>query len=274
MVVKKEVIAKNGSLGMKSKIRIVTLAFLAVMPTSLKKVLYRWLFGYQIGQRVHIGVAYLDCRQLTIRDDSSISHGVAFVHCGSVSIGAHVVIGALNVFRGGEHIEVQDYCQLLRLNAINAIPNHDCTNNPKSSFTLGYGSVITSEHRIDFTDEVCIGRCCTLAGRASSIWTHNRRTGNPVFIGDYCYIGSEVRMAPGARVGNCSIVGLGSVVTRGLWEGNCLLAGAPAKKIRALRDEDYELVFGKTRPDLPDQMHAAPAGIIFSKSLQKADITC
>ena len=80
----------------------------------------------------------------------------------------------------------------------------------------------------------------------------------PVEIGDYCYIGSEIRMAPGARIRDCCIVGLGSVVTHPVNESHALIAGVPAKKQRALTADDYELIFGKTRPDLPDEVYPTP----------------
>jgi len=238
---------------MKHKLRLAMLLVAAILPGPLKRCAYRWIFGYQIGRKVRIGFALLDCVHLSVGDQSSISHGVLFLRCGDVRIGTHVNIGPCNIFRGGESIELSDYCQLLRLNAINAIPDNDCVNAPQSIFALGYGSVVTAEHRIDFTDRVMIGRCTTIAGRNSSIWTHNRRTGSSVVIGDFCYVGSEVRVAPGVHIGDCCIVGLGAVVTRGSIESHCLIGGVPARPVRQLRNEDYELIFAKTRPDLPDQ---------------------
>jgi acetyltransferase-like isoleucine patch superfamily enzyme len=238
---------------MRRKLRFAMLALSAILPGPLKRSVYRRIFGYQIGRNVRIGFAFLDCLQLSIGDNASISHGVLFLRCGHVRIATHVKIGPCNIFRGGQSIELGDYCELLRFNVINAIPDHDCVNAPQSMFTLGYGSVVTAEHRIDFTDRVSIGRCTTLAGRNSSIWTHNRRSGNSVLIGDFCYVGSEVRMAPGVLIGDCSIVGLGAVVTRGCLEGHWLIGGVPARPIRQLKKEDYELIFAKTRPDLPDQ---------------------
>jgi acetyltransferase-like isoleucine patch superfamily enzyme len=226
----------------------------AILPQPLKRRLYQWVFGYQIGQNVRIGFALLDCAQLSVGDHSIISHAVAFLGCGDVCIGQHVHIGPCNLFRGGKRIELDDYCQLLRLNVINSIPDNDCVNAPESIFSLGYGSVVTAEHRIDFTDRVTIGRCTTIAGRNSSIWTHIRRSGSPVKIGDFCYVGSEVRLAPGVRVGDCCIVGLGAVVTRGTTQSNWLIGGMPAQPIRRLRNQDYELIFCKTRPDLPEQV--------------------
>jgi len=238
---------------MKRKFRLAMLLLAAILPGPLKRCIYRWIFGYRIGRDVRIGFALLDCLHLSIGDHSSISHGVLFLRCGDARIGAHVNIGPCNIFRGGESIELGDYCQLLRLNAINAIPDNDCVNAPQSIFRLGYGSVITAEHRIDFTDRVTIGRCTTIAGRNSSVWTHNRRVGSSVLIGDFCYVGSEVRIAPGVHIGDCCIAGLGAVVTRGSVESNWLIGGVPARPIRQLRTEDYELIFAKTRPDLPDQ---------------------
>jgi acetyltransferase-like isoleucine patch superfamily enzyme len=164
------------------------------------------------------------------------------------------MVGPLNLFRGGERIELGDYSQVIRLNVINAIPEHDCTFNPDSSFYMGHGAVVTAEHRIDFTDRVSIGHCSILGGRNSSIWTHNRRSSKPVEIGDYCYIGSEIRMAPGARIPDCCVVGLGSVVTEPIAEGYSLVAGVPAKRRRALTSADCEFIFGKTRPDLPHEI--------------------
>jgi acetyltransferase-like isoleucine patch superfamily enzyme len=238
---------------MKRKLRLAMLCLSAVLPGPLKRCAYRWIFGYQIGRNVRIGFALLDCVHLSVGDHSSISHGVLLLRCGHVRIGAHVSIGPCNIFRGGESIDLSDYCQLLRFNVINAIPDHDCVNAPQSMFSLGYGSVVTAEHRIDFTDRVAIGRCTTLAGRNSSIWTHNRRTGSSVLIGDFCYVGSEVRIAPGVHIGDCCIVGLGAVVTRGSMEAHWLIGGVPARPVRQLTKEDYELIFVKTRPDLPDQ---------------------
>lgn len=243
---------------MRLRLRQLMLILTAILPGVLKRAVYRWGFGYQIGPNARIGIAYLDCQSLTLGADARIGHGVVLWRCGEVRIGSHAWIGPLNLLRGGVRIELGDWAQVLRLNVINAIPDNDCTNEPDSSFYLGYGSVITAEHRIDFTDRVRIGRRSILGGRNSSIWTHNRRAGLACEIGDYCYVGSEIRMAPGARVPDCCIVGIGAVITRPLTERYSLIAGVPAKARRPLDEDDYELIFGKTRPDLPDEVLAGP----------------
>ncbi len=233
-------------------IRRLMLACTALLPGFLKRPVLRHIFGYRIGRKVRIGIALLDCAELSIADHTRIGHGVVFFSCSKVQIGEHVNLGFLNVFRGGS-IKLDDYASILRFNLFNAIPPQEPGIQHNSVLDVCYGAIITAEHRIDFTDGVRIGRNTIFGGRNSSIWTHLRRNGKPVAIGDFCYIGSEVRLTPGSSIPNCSVLGIGSVVTKPLEDEFSLYAGVPAHKIRALDVEDYELIFEKTRPDLPDQ---------------------
>jgi acetyltransferase-like isoleucine patch superfamily enzyme len=61
----------------------------------------------------------------------------------------------------------------------------------------------------------------------------------PVEIGEDVWIGAQVIVLPGARIGSGSAIGAGSVV-RGEIPVNCLAAGAPARVIRRL-DSDTAL---------------------------------
>jgi acetyltransferase-like isoleucine patch superfamily enzyme len=234
------------------KVRLLILSAVALLPGWLKILIYKYGFGYQIGNRVRIGVSILDCQKLVIGDGTNIGHGTLFWRCGEVNLGESVVIGHLNLFRGGTLINIDDYGMVIRLNVFNAIINPHFRQEPKSHFHLGYGSVVTAEHRIDFTDEVSIGSRTILGGRNSSIWTHNRRNGSGVSIGDNCYIGSEIRMAPGSSIPSMSIVGIGSVVTAQLDQEGYLIAGVPARPVRPLTVEDKELITDPTRLDLPE----------------------
>lgn len=53
-----------------------------------------------------------------------------------------------------------------------------------------------------------------------------------VIIGERCWIGMNVVVLPGVVLGAGTIVAAGSVVTKSFPEGNCVLAGTPAKVIR------------------------------------------
>ncbi len=143
----------------------------------------------------------------------------------------------------------------MRLNVLNAIPDHDCTTHPESVLEIGPGTVITSGHRIDFTDRVTLGRNVIVGGRNSSLWTHNRQETAPIEIGDFCYLGSEVRLAPGAKLPDECILGIGAVLVGEIKEPRSLVAGVPAKAVRPLDEKDLARIRRKTRGDMPDDFY-------------------
>jgi len=233
-------------------VRTFMLVVLAIMPQLIKVLVYRKIFKYRIGKNIKLGIIIIDAVEFEIGDYSHISSGTIFWKCNTVSLGCKVEVGPLNLFRGVKYAKLDDYSSVLRLNVINAIIEPNFKLPVSSIFSLGYGSVITSEHRIDCTDKVTIGAYSVIGGRNSSIWTHNRRNGKSVFIGDNCYIGPETRFAPGARVPSKCIVGIGSVVVDSFVAEEQFLAGSPARHLRWLTQNDRELIFDKTRPDIPD----------------------
>lgn len=50
-------------------------------------------------------------------------------------------------------------------------------------------------------------------------------------IGDHCFIGAKSILLPGVVLGERTIVGAGSVVTKSFPQGNIVIAGNPAKEI-------------------------------------------
>jgi len=236
------------------KFRLAVLGCFAFLPSFLKRPCYRIFFGYQIGRRVQVGLSIIDAAQCKIDDDTRIGHLNLVIGVGELALGDHVKIGHLNIIRGGEMVSLGRYAELIRLNEINAIPEPDAVNPVDSRFTLGNGSIITTGHKIDFTDRVEIGRRTIIGGRNSSLWTHNRQRTLPITIGDFAYVGSEIRMAPGSSLPSRCVIGIGSVVTTQINCDGWLIAGVPAKPIKELSAEDQFLVERKTRPDLPDDV--------------------
>jgi len=76
----------------------------------------------------------------------------------------------------------------------------------------------------------------------------------PITIGDFAYVGSEIRIAPGGSIPSRCIVGIGSVITGQLTCEGHLIAGVPAKPVKELETEDKFLIERKTRLDLPDDV--------------------
>jgi acetyltransferase-like isoleucine patch superfamily enzyme len=237
-----------------SKLRLVILACVAVLPSFLKRTCYRHVFGYRIGKRVRVGLSILDAERCEIADDVSIGHGNLIIGVKMLSIGDHVRIGHLNIIRGGDEVRLGRYAEIIRLNEINSIPDPDVVTPTDPRFLLGAGSIVTAGHKIDFTDLVEIGKRSILGGRNSSLWTHNRQRTRPIRIGSLCYIGSEIRIAPGGMIPSRCIIGIGAVITKPLEGENHLIGGVPAKPIKQLEAEDIFLIENKTRPDLPDDI--------------------
>jgi acetyltransferase-like isoleucine patch superfamily enzyme len=237
-----------------SKSRLCVLGLVALLPSFLIRPCYRLFFGYQIGKRVQIGFSIVDARECRIDDDVRIGHLNVIMRVDKLSIGDHVRIGHLNIIRGGDEVRLGRYSEIIRLNEINSIPDPDVVNPTDPRFLLGDGSIITSSHKIDFTDRVEIGRRTILGGRNSSLWTHNRQRTRPIEIGSLSYIGSEIRVAPGGAIPSRCIVGIGAVITSELADEGYLIGGLPAKPIKRLTEEDEFLIERKTRPDLPDEI--------------------
>lgn len=236
------------------KLRFITLAIIALFPSFLKRPCYRLFFGYKIGKRTHIGFSIIDVGDCSIEDDVYIGHLNLITAVKKLSVGDHVRIGHLNIIRGGDEVSLGRYAEILRMNEINSIPEPDAVNPTDPKFLLGEGSIVTTGHKIDFTDRVEIGCRTILGGRNSSLWTHNRQKTRPILIGSLSYIGSEIRIAPGGAIPSRCIVGIGAVITGELKGENCLIGGVPAKPIKQLSTEDIFLIEQKTRPDLPDNL--------------------
>ncbi|WP_318838246.1 acyltransferase [Leptospira yasudae] len=76
-----------------------------------------------------------------------------------------------------------------------------------------------------------------------AIWPPENRLMNPametdadVIIEDNVWIGTQVIILKGVRIGMNSVIGAGSVVTKSIPE-NCLAAGNPAHPIRFLNEQ-------------------------------------
>ncbi len=63
--------------------------------------------------------------------------------------------------------------------------------------------------------------------------------GKDVCIGKECWIGSNAVILPGVHLGEHTVVGAGSVVTKSFLGGWCVIAGVPAKIIKSIpKSED------------------------------------
>lgn len=70
----------------------------------------------------------------------------------------------------------------------------------------------------------------------------------PVHIGENCWIGASVSILPGVSIGNRSVIGAGSIVTKDIPE-HVVAAGNPCRIIREIGEHDSEYYFRDKRID-------------------------
>jgi acetyltransferase-like isoleucine patch superfamily enzyme len=204
------------------RLRLLIAGLIAITPlNALRLLLLRWLLGCEIGPGCRIGL-------LTV------------VACRRFSLGAGSTIGRMNVFRGGFGFAAGRGLFIGHANRFSAPSRLD---HPKlaergyaASIEFGEDCLVNDGHYLDAHGRITGGDGSWIAGRASQFLTHG--VGVPdrdIAIGRFSFIGSAVRFAPGAGVGDRTIVGIGSVVVGRIAGDGVLIAGAPAKAIRDIR---------------------------------------
>lgn len=185
----------------------------------------RAMRNVQVGKRVRLGFG---CRirvdSFVVGDDVQIGRFNRFAGPVSISIGARTQIGARNSFGCNDWVSAPRYVEQGYVR----------------SLRLGAECLVTDDHFFDCAGLIDVGDGTWFAGRSSQVWTHGVGVAErDVVIGSRCYIGSAVRLAPGARLGDECVLSLGSVLTSDLSHARCaMIAGAPAKPAKQL-EADY-----------------------------------
>lgn len=118
-------------------------------------------------------------------------------------------------------------------------------NNRAAKIQIGSGTAVGNDFVITANDSIKIGSDCLLSYRVT-VMDHAHVTGagvapttsgitkgELVSIGDKCFVGCNVVIMPGVKLGANCVVGANSVVTKS-FEAGSVIAGAPAKLLRKL----------------------------------------
>ena len=105
---------------------------------------------------------------------------------------------------------------------------------------IGHGSWISGiRGGIIFEDEVMLGPYVKIVSSNHTMVDNSYRfgpgIGKQVVIGFGSWLGADVVVLSGAKVGKSSLVAAGSVVTKS-FQGNCVLAGSPARIIKYVEE--------------------------------------
>lgn len=96
------------------------------------------------------------------------------------------------------------------------------------------GVYINAANGVQIGDYTNLGPCVGLISANHNFIDNDRFTiTRPIVIGRHCWIGKGATLLPGVSLGDFTIVGAGAIVTKD-FEGYCVIAGNPAKKIKDL----------------------------------------
>lgn len=105
----------------------------------------------------------------------------------------------------------------------------------------GYGQgcyIVASENSpIYIGNYTLIAPNVIMPGRNHNIYNYRIHDNGGIKIGNYCWIGANSVILPNVELGDHTIVGAGSVVTKSFKDGYVIIAGNPAKPIKILEKE-------------------------------------
>jgi acetyltransferase-like isoleucine patch superfamily enzyme len=199
----------------------------ALLPSPIKIRILR-IMGARIGKNCYIGVSIVNAKDLDIGDNVYIGH------C--------CLLWRLRCLRleSGSRLEFANWV----------------TGAGIGQFSLGRNSAVQRFHFFESSSDISVGSNTIIAGRNSTFFSHGIAPDDldvkrSISIGDWCYVGSDCRFVPGARLPNHTFVGMGCVVTKAFTESYTLITGCPATVKKVL--EPNAAYFD--RPYMPHAHH-------------------
>lgn len=219
------------------KFKIILQLLLFVFPMSIRRLLYKWIWGYKIAPDAKIGFSLILCKELTMENHTYIKSMTIIKNIDRVVMRKYARIGPLNFITGFNTNPNGMACKKGRFTHIK---------NRKCELILDEDVAINSRHIIDCNGGVYFGKHSSLAGMRSQILTHgidaynSRQDAQPVIIGKYCSIGSGSIVLKGTVVPDYVIVGAGAVLNKKYTESYKIYGGVPATVKKDLTNVDVK----------------------------------
>ncbi|RGZ00879.1 sugar O-acetyltransferase [Clostridium sp. AM58-1XD] len=117
------------------------------------------------------------------------------------------------------------------------------------NFYMNYNCVILDAAKITFGSNVFIAPNCGFYAAGHPLDAEQRNQGleiaRPITIGNNVWIGGNVVVVPGVTIGDDTVIGAGSVVTKDIPSG-VIAAGSPCRVIRKITEEDKKKYHTRT----------------------------
>ncbi len=119
-----------------------------------------------------------------------------------------------------------------------------------SGIYANFGLTLVDDTHIYVGDSSMFGPNCVLATAAHPILPELRvkeyQYNQPIHIGKCCWLGAGVIVLPGITIGDGSVIGAGSVVTKDI-PANVVAAGSPCRVLRPINEHDREFYWRDKR---------------------------
>jgi len=123
------------------------------------------------------------------------------------------------------------------------------------NFYANFNFTIVDDYTVTIGDNVLIAPNVTISVTGHPVHHELRKNGEmysfPVTIGNYVWIGCNVVINPGVTIGDNSVIGAGSVVTKDI-PPNVVAAGVPCKVLREINESDKEYYYKDLKAEMVD----------------------
>jgi len=215
----------------KTKIPFKAVVTVGILPSFLKKALYRWK-GYQIGKNVSIGMgSVIIGKNVKIEDHVKIGL-LTIIRADEILIERYAAIGTFSVIDTGK-LRIGEDARINEQVVIGGMKT------PHSALDMGKRTIIMEYSFINTTMPITIGDDTGIGGHCL-LFTHgswlNQLEGFPVSfapitIGKNVWLPWRVFIMPGVTIGDKVVIGANSMINKSV-ASNCLVAGSPAKVIK------------------------------------------
>lgn len=125
------------------------------------------------------------------------------------------------------------------------------------NFFANYHFVVLDVGKVTIGDNVMIAPNVSIYTAGHPVHPQARNSGYEygidVTIGSNVWIGGSVTILPGVHIGDNTVIGAGSVVTKDIPD-NMIAAGNPCRVIRTITDEDMHFYYKDRRFDVEDYL--------------------